>query len=155
MSVDKTEDRLNGCAYHIYPRHLDTSTPYHIYSKIGTLSTIYYPMLRLKIAWCMANSVDPVEMLYSATSHVGLHCFLRPVCLNTYGKYGLSLCGGRVEIVWLFECFSYIWFTCTCMFACNCTAFLFYGVLIPILYIEICSLSLMLPCPLYNQPRRH
>ena len=35
----------------------------------------------------MANSVDPDEMPHSAASHLGLHCLLRPVCLNTYGKY--------------------------------------------------------------------
>ena len=36
----------------------------------------------------MANSVDPDEMPHSAASHPGLHCFLRPVYPNTYGKYG-------------------------------------------------------------------
>ena len=36
----------------------------------------------------MANSVDPDEMPYSVASHLGLHCLLRPVCPNTYGKYG-------------------------------------------------------------------
>ena len=27
------------------------------------------------------------EMLHSVASHLGLHCLLRPVGLNTYGKY--------------------------------------------------------------------
>ena len=36
----------------------------------------------------MANSVDPDETPRSAASHLGLHCLLRPVCPNTYGKYG-------------------------------------------------------------------
>ena len=36
----------------------------------------------------MANSEDPDETLHSATSHLGLHCLLRPVCPNTYSKYG-------------------------------------------------------------------
>ena len=36
----------------------------------------------------MANSVDPNEMPLSAASHLGLHCLLRPVCPNAYGKYG-------------------------------------------------------------------
>ena len=31
----------------------------------------------------------PDEMLHSATSHLVLHCLLRPVCLNIYGKYGI------------------------------------------------------------------
>ena len=31
----------------------------------------------------MANSVDPDEMLHSAASHLGQHCFFRPVCPNT------------------------------------------------------------------------
>ena len=37
----------------------------------------------------MANSVDPDETPRSAASHLGLHCLLRPVCTNTYGKYGI------------------------------------------------------------------
>ena len=45
-------------------------------------------MLCLKIAGLVANSVDPDEMLHSAASHLGLHCLLRPVSPNTYGKYG-------------------------------------------------------------------
>ena len=76
----------NKC-YRIYPKYSDTSTPYHIRSKIWT-STIHYPMLCLKIAGWVANSVDPDETPRSATSHLGLNCLLRPVCLNTYGKYG-------------------------------------------------------------------
>ena len=39
----------------------------------------------------MANSVDPDETPRSAASHLGLNCLLRPVCPNTYGKYG-TLC---------------------------------------------------------------
>ena len=35
----------------------------------------------------MANSVDPDQMPHSAASVLGLHCLLRPVCPNTYGKY--------------------------------------------------------------------
>ena len=34
----------------------------------------------------MANSVDPDEMLCSAASHLGLHCLVRPIGQNTYGK---------------------------------------------------------------------
>ena len=75
--------------YHIYPKYSDTSTPYHICSKIWT-STIHYPMLCLKIAEWVANSVDPDEMPRSAASHLGLYCLLRPVCPNTYGKYGIQ-----------------------------------------------------------------
>ena len=36
----------------------------------------------------MANSVDPDETPHSVASHLGLHCLLRLVNLNTYGKYG-------------------------------------------------------------------
>ena len=36
----------------------------------------------------MANSVDPDETPCYAASHLGLYCLLRPVCPNTYGKYG-------------------------------------------------------------------
>ena len=38
----------------------------------------------------MANSVDPDEMMPTAVSHLGLHRLLRPVCPNTYGKYGIQ-----------------------------------------------------------------
>ena len=76
--------------YHIYPKYSDTSTPYHICSKIWT-STIHYQMLCLKIAGWVANNVDPDETPHSAASHLGLYCLLRPVCLNTYGKYGNTL----------------------------------------------------------------
>ena len=38
----------------------------------------------------MANSVDPDETPHSAASHLGLNCLLRPVCPNTYGKYGIA-----------------------------------------------------------------
>ena len=37
----------------------------------------------------MANSADPDETPRSAASHLGLHCLLRPVCPNTWGKYGI------------------------------------------------------------------
>ena len=37
----------------------------------------------------MANSVDLDEMPHSAASHLGLNCLLRPLCPNTYGKYGI------------------------------------------------------------------
>ena len=46
-------------------------------------------MLSLKIAGGVAISVDPDEMPRSAASHLGLHCLLRHVCPNTYGKYGI------------------------------------------------------------------
>ena len=72
--------------YCIYPKYSDTSAPYHTCSEIWT-STIYYPMLCLKITGWMADSVDSDEMPHSAVSDLGIHCLLRPVCLNTYGKY--------------------------------------------------------------------
>ena len=46
-------------------------------------------MLCLKIAGCVANSVDPDETPRSAASHLDLHCLLRSVCPNTNGKYGM------------------------------------------------------------------
>ena len=48
----------------------------------------YLPDVVSKIAGWVANSVDPDETPRSAASHLGLHCFLRPVYPNTYGKYG-------------------------------------------------------------------
>ena len=55
-------------------------------------------MLCLKITGCVANSVDPDETLHSAASHPGLHCLLRPVCLNTYGKYGTASLADHMDI---------------------------------------------------------
>ena len=78
---------LTSSTYRIYPKYSDTSTPYHICTKIWT-STIHYPMLCLKIAGWVANSVDPDETSRSVASHLGLYCLLRPVCPNIYGKYG-------------------------------------------------------------------
>ena len=37
----------------------------------------------LKIAGCIANSVDPDQMLHSAVSDLGLLCLQRPICPNT------------------------------------------------------------------------
>ena len=45
-------------------------------------------MLCLKIAGRVANNVDPDDTPRFAASHLGLHCLLRPVCPNTYDKYG-------------------------------------------------------------------
>ena len=54
-------------------------------------------MLCLKIAGGVVNSVDPDEMPLSAASHLGLHCLLRPVCLNTYGKIPKSCSDSKPE----------------------------------------------------------
>ena len=51
-------------------------------------STIYYPMLYLKLAGWVGNSIEPDEMPYFAAFYLGLHCLLRPVSPNTCGKYG-------------------------------------------------------------------
>ena len=67
--------------YRNYPRYSDISTPYHACSKIRT-STIYYPMLCLKVAgWA-------VWTLLGRVSHLGLHYLPRPACLNAYGGCG-------------------------------------------------------------------
>ena len=36
----------------------------------------------------MANCVDPDEIPHFLVSHPSLYCLLRPVCPNTYCKYG-------------------------------------------------------------------
>ena len=46
----------------------------------------------------MANSVNPDEMLCSAVSHLGLHCLLRHVCPNNYGKYSSNVCS--IHFTW-------------------------------------------------------
>ena len=87
--------------YRIYPKYSDTSTPYHICSKIWT-STIHYPVLCLKIAGWVANSVNPDETPHSVASHLGLYCLLRPVCPNIYGKYGIHFFTSLDEIKVIF-----------------------------------------------------
>ena len=72
--------------YRIYPKYSDTSTPYYSCPKIQT-RTIYCPMLCLKNYWMSGKQCGPNETPRSAASHLGLHCLLRLVCPNTYGKY--------------------------------------------------------------------
>ena len=71
--------------YRIYPEYSDNSTPYHTCTKFWT-STIYYPNVVSKNCWISCKQSIPDET--PAASHLGLHCLLRPVCPNTYGKYG-------------------------------------------------------------------
>ena len=52
----------------------------------------------------MANSLDPDEMPLSAASHLGLHCLFKPVCHNTYGKYGACFLWGSEKNVNIFSC---------------------------------------------------
>ena len=73
-------------SYRIYPKYSDISTTFHTYSTIWTSTWIIY---YLKIAGWVANIVDPDETPQFAASHLGLHCLLRPVRPNSYGKYGM------------------------------------------------------------------
>ena len=80
-----------------------TLTPCHTCSKIWT-STIYYMLYCLKIAGWVEKRVDPDEMPHSVVSHLGLHCLLRPACLNTYDKYGTKetsevYCGNNLVLI--------------------------------------------------------
>ena len=59
-------------------------------------------MLFLKIAGLVAVSVDPDETPYSVVSQLGLHCLLRPVCRNTYGKYYKTFFKQKVMFFWVF-----------------------------------------------------
>ena len=38
----------------------------------------------------MANSVHPFQTPRAVVSDLGIHCFLRPLCPNTYDKYMYS-----------------------------------------------------------------
>ena len=58
---------LSNKGYRIYHKHSDTSTPYHTCSKIWT-STIYYPMLCLKIAGWMVNTLRRLIWVYTFCS---------------------------------------------------------------------------------------
>ena len=72
--------------YRIYPKYSDTSAPYHICSKIWT-GTIHYPMLCLKIAGWVANSVDPDETPRSVASHLGLSPVIRKNSFDEQRRY--------------------------------------------------------------------
>ena len=43
----------------------------------------------LNISVCMANRIDPDQMLHSVASDLGLHCLQRLICPNTLGYYGM------------------------------------------------------------------
>ena len=55
---------------------------------IGTpyLLNIHVHVLKFEIVYliycCMANSIDPDQMLHSAASDLGLHCLQRPIWPN-------------------------------------------------------------------------
>ena len=84
MASDSGIVFITFLVYRIYHKYLDTWNPYYICSKIWTI----YPVLYLKFAGWVASSEDPDETSRSAASHLVLHCLLRPVCPNTYSKYG-------------------------------------------------------------------
>ena len=50
-------------------------TPYHTRLKVSA-GPFDYLFMCIKIAGCVANSIDPDEMLYSSVSDLGLHCLL-------------------------------------------------------------------------------
>ena len=83
--------RFSRALFTVFAHSIQTPQPLTHFIQIWT-STIYYPMLCLKIAGWVANNVDPDETLQFVASHMGLHCLLRPVWPNTYNKvlYGHS-----------------------------------------------------------------
>ena len=88
-------------------------------------------MLCLKIAGWMANSVDPDEAQYSAASPLGLHCLLRPVCRNTYEKYGMQhskICLSPTDwkVAYFSSFFLLLVFWKSCRFLCLCLQTLFW-----------------------------
>ena len=61
----------------------------------------------LKIAGCVANSVDPDETPPSAASHQGLQCLIRRVCLNKYGKYSSRVYVMYDNLIYINFCVPY------------------------------------------------
>ena len=49
--------------------------------------SILLPLNMYKIVGSVANIVDPDQMPQNVASDLGLHCLLRPVCLNKYYKH--------------------------------------------------------------------
>ena len=45
----------------------------------------------------MANSIDPDQMQHSVASDLYIHGLLKPVCLNTLGKYTDSLLLAKIR----------------------------------------------------------
>ena len=68
------------------------SLPYLSYNYLSnscpTVKSIYYSLMCLKVAGCVANSVDPDQMPHSVASDLGLHCLP-----------GLSVCILQVNMV--------------------------------------------------------
>ena len=47
----------------------------------------------------MTNSADTDQTPHSVVSDLGLHCLHRPVCPNTYSKYGNLITASPSEII--------------------------------------------------------
>ena len=62
-------------------------TNFHGHKDVRAIEVRLYFTTCFEIARWMANSVDPDQTPRSAASDLGLHYLLRPVCLNTKGKY--------------------------------------------------------------------
>ena len=72
---------------------LNIHTPYSLpYTSFQKLSVNV-----CKIAWRVANSADPDQT--SATSDLGLLCFLRPVCPKTKSNYGNEIQSNPSDII--------------------------------------------------------
>ena len=73
-----------------FPQALDTSTSFHTCSEIWT-STIYYLDVVSKICWMNGKQGTPWwdVTFCSVASPLGLHILFKPICSNTYGKYGI------------------------------------------------------------------
>ena len=74
--------------------HLN-SLPYLLKSSQIWTNTIHCPLLYLKNARWVANSVDPDETPHFAAYHQGLHFLPWPVCPNTYDNYGNCFKGSK------------------------------------------------------------
>ena len=73
---------------------------YCVCPKIEIIS-FYYPLVCLKLAGSMADSVDTDQMLHFAASDLGLHSLLEPVCPNTSGKYSIAMTNSFVNKIML------------------------------------------------------
>ena len=97
ISVSSTNQAcMQSVKYLIYPKYSGTLTPYHTCSKIWT-STIYYPLLCLKIAGLVA-------------SYLGLHCLrVHTVC---------SVLSIQILVVYKLDMWSalilQLYFVCVC-----------------------------------------
>ena len=85
MCSNKVEYGTFFFRYLIYPKYLDTLTPYHC-PNTGTSPVLLFLVSRV------TNIVSSDKMPYSGACDLGLSSLFGLVCPNMKGKYSISIC---------------------------------------------------------------